>query len=167
MVSSEDYYDAIAEGYDSLHKEEQLKKILLVKKSGIIEPEDVTLDVGCGTGFSLDELGVKDIVGIEPSQGLISQYSGSKKILKGRAEDLPFDDSSFDLVVSFTAIQNFDDVRKGLLEIKRVGRYKFALTVLKKSPKINLVMREIENIFSENLGVEEIEEDKDIIFIIR
>ncbi|MFP4118565.1 MAG: class I SAM-dependent methyltransferase [Candidatus Woesearchaeota archaeon] len=161
-----DYYDSIASGYDELHKEEQLKKIALIDKAEIVTESDRLLDVGCGTGFSLDHFPVKEAVGIDPSQGLISQYEGEQKIMQGYAENLPFDDHSFDVVISLTAIQNFDDIEKGLLEMKRVGKDRFALTILKRSPSTNLTRAFVKEIF-EDYTVEELDEEKDIIFLIR
>ncbi|MFW5866062.1 MAG: class I SAM-dependent methyltransferase [Nanoarchaeota archaeon] len=161
-----DYYDSIASGYDELHKVEQFQKLAIIDKTGIVRDSDRLLDVGCGTGFSLDYFSVKEAIGIDPSQGLISQYKGKQTIMQGYAESLPFDDHSFDVVISLTAIQNFDDIEKGLLEMKRVGKDRFALTILKRSPSTNLMRDFVKEIF-ENHAIEEIEEEKDIIFLIR
>ena len=46
------YYDKIAKGYEELHKEEQLKKIKLIKTILKVNPTDKLLDVGCGTGLT-------------------------------------------------------------------------------------------------------------------
>ncbi|MCF7798301.1 methyltransferase domain-containing protein [Candidatus Woesearchaeota archaeon] len=159
------YYDDIAEGYDELHKEEQLAKLALVKDLDIIGPDDKLLDVGCGTGFSLDYFDVQKATGVDPAQKLIAQYTGNQKILLGSAEALPFDDHSFDVVISITAIQNFDNVRKGLAEMLRVGKERFVLTALKASPKIEQIEKVIDEIFA-NFNIESIEQDKDIIFSI-
>lgn len=160
------YYDNISEGYDTLHKEEQIKKLSLIADQDIIEASDSLLDVGCGTGFSLDYFDLKEATGIDPSQGLISQYKGDEKIMLGSAEELPFEDNSFDVVISVTAIQNFDDIKKGLEEIKRVGNDRFVLTFLKNSPKRD----EIKEIISYKFlpfHILELEEEKDIVFVIR
>ena len=168
MVDHVSYYNGIASGYDSLHKEEQLKKFQIVDDSGIIISSDNLLDVGCGTGFSLNYFKVKSATGIDPADKLVEQYFGSQKILVGPAEELPFEDSSFDVVVSFTAIQNFDDVRKGLSEIKRVGKNRFALTILKGVSFFDEIESTLREVFPDDaFSIEKIEEDKDYIFIIR
>ena len=114
-----DFYDHIATGYDELHSEEQLKKIHLLKQHLEVRPTDLLLDVGCGTGISTECWDCRKI-GIDPSLGLLKQKKAKEGFyLQARAENIPFKDNTFDVVVSVTAIQNFDDFRKGLDEIKR------------------------------------------------
>ena len=82
-------------------------------------------------------------------------------MLLGKAEEIDFPDKSFDIVISLTSIHNFDDIEEGLKEIERVGKDKFAFSVLKRSNKAG----EIEKIINKLFKVDEkVEEDKDIIF---
>ena len=162
----ENYYDSIAVGYDELHKEEQIKKLERIKHSGILKESDTLLDVGCGTGFSLDYFTVKKSIGIEPSPKLLEQYSGKSQTIIGIAEKLPFLDNQFDVVISVTAIQNFTDVQKGLSEMCRVGKNRFALSFLKKLSKTPLLEFELRSIFKD-FNIEKLEEEKDYIFIIK
>ena len=77
------------------------------------------------------------------------------------AENIPYPDDFFDIVVSVTAIQNFDDVEKGLNEIKRVCKNKVVLSFLKRSPKNEIISSMIKELFK----IEKvIEEEKDLIF---
>lgn len=160
------YYNQIAEGYDELHKEEQLKKLSVIKYSGIIHSTDLLLDVGCGTGFSLDYFVVKQSVGVEPAAKLLEQYKGVSQTIVGCAEKLPFSDNQFDVVISLTAIQNFSNVKQGLEEIRRVGKDRFALTFLKKLSKTPELEKELRSVF-EKFTIEKIEEEKDYIFLIK
>ncbi len=154
------YYDQIAPGYDELHREEQLKKLNFIAK--YIKLECNGLDVGCGTGVSTSFFNCK--VGVDPSEELLKiakkNYS-EIKFVKANAEKLPFKDNEFDFVVSITAIQNFDDIEKGLKEIKRVGK-KFVLSFLKKSGKREIIEKLIETIFDVK---KRIEEEKDIVYL--
>ena len=159
------YYDEISKTYDELHKEEQLAKIQIIFDEDLVKPQDKLLDVGCGTGFSLDCFECKEAIGIDPSEKLIQQYKGKHQVQVAQAEQLPFKDSQFDVVLSFTAIQNFDDIQKGLQEIKRVGKTKFGLTFLKRSMKAQIIEEIIEKVFSE-FNIKKIEQEKDFIFII-
>jgi ubiquinone/menaquinone biosynthesis C-methylase UbiE len=155
------YYDQISEGYDELHKEEQLKKLNIIKE--FIHPKkmDTLLDVGCGSGISTSFWDC-DATGLDPSVGLLKK-TGKGKYFNASAENIPFEDKSFDFVISITAIQNFTNIRKGLEEMKRVGKGKFAFSVLKKSIKIKIIDLLIKELFKVKHFIEE---DKDFIYII-
>jgi len=158
-----EYYDSISRGYDELHEEEQLKKCRLIAKHFNPEGREI-LDVGCGTGIAADFFKCK--AGIDPSEKLL-EIAGKKfpkiKFIKAGAEKIPFKDNEFDAVISLTAIQNFDDIEKGLGEIKRIAK-EFVLTFLKKSEKKEKIENEIKALFKIN---KIIEEDKDIIYFCR
>ncbi len=157
------YYNEIAEGYEELHKEEQLKKVNLIKNYLKPKKNDILLDVASGTGLTTEPWDCKRI-GIDPAIKLLERAGNKEKIkyVNAEAEHLPFKDKSFDIVISITAIQNFNDIEKGLKEIKRVGKDKFVLSALKKSGKIEKITESINKIFKPK---EIIEEEKDIIFI--
>ncbi|HJX05529.1 MAG TPA: methyltransferase domain-containing protein [Candidatus Nanoarchaeia archaeon] len=155
------YYDAISEGYEELHKEEQLKKVKLIISKLELNPTDTLLDVGCGTGLYLYLFKCK-VTGVDPAKKLIAKYKGKHRIILARAEELPFPNNSFDIVTSITTIHNFEDIEQGLREIKRVGRSRFVFSVLKRSSKLEQIERLIKELF----GIDEIiEEDKDLIFV--
>ncbi|MBN2111858.1 class I SAM-dependent methyltransferase [Candidatus Woesearchaeota archaeon] len=159
------YYDEIAKGYEELHGEEQEKKIAIIKNKLRLNPEDKLLDAGCGTGLTTRPWKCKRY-GIDPSKKLLEKArqkdpEGNYKLAP--AEKIPFEDNFFDIVISITAIQNFQDIEKGLREIKRVGRDKFVLSFLKKSEKRRMIELLINKIFDVK---EKVEEEKDIIFFI-
>ena len=159
------YYDSISSGYEELHKEEQEKKIRLIKDRVKVDASDKLLDVGCGTGLTTEPWECNRY-GIDPAPKLLERARSKNKIeyKLAPAEDIPYDDGFFDIVISITAIQNFEDIRKGLEEIKRVGKDKFVLSFLKKSSKKHKIISLIKTIFGAG---EYIEEEKDLIFIIR
>ncbi len=95
-----------------------------------IEPGHRILDVGCGKGFLLYEFtqavpGV-EVVGLDISDYAIEHAKEEvKPVLKqGHARELPFEDDSFDFVVSITTLHNLYlfDLMDALREIERVGR---------------------------------------------
>lgn len=160
------YYDEISQGYDELYEEEQKKKIELIKRKVNIAETDKLLDVGCGTGISTTGFGC-EAVGIDPSRELIEiakKKNPKAKYLVGRAEKLPFGDKNFDIVVSITSLQNFDNVEDALGEIKRVGKNKFVLSFLKKSEKSGRILGMIKEVFN---VVEIIQEEKDVIVVAK
>lgn len=151
------YYDFIAKGYNELHREEQSNKLLVIKNNININKKIRILDVGCGTGIS-SGFGCF-VVGIDPSIGLLKQ-NNNKKIL-GVAENLPFKNYSFDYVVSITSIHNFENIKKSINEIKRVGKENFVFSVFKNSKRFDF----IKNLIEKNFKIGKvIEESKDLIF---
>ncbi len=146
------YYDEIASGYDELHEEEQSKKVNLIIELLDIGEEKI-LDVGCGTAF-YSEL-FNDYTGIDNSEGMLKRSRAN--VFFGEAENLPFEDNSFDTVISVSALQNVENYEEAINEIKRVTNKKIAISVLKKSEKID----EIKKLLND---FETYEEDKDIIF---
>ena len=97
-----------------------------------LEPQQYerALDIGCGTGnhlLFLNKLGL-DINGVDASHYMIEiarNRLGARCTLKtGMAEDLPFDDNEFDLVVLINTLEFLDDPLKALREAGRVAKRK-------------------------------------------
>ena len=147
------YYDEISFGYDELHKEEQLKKVKIIIKELNITNEKV-LDVGCGTAFYADLF--EYYTGLDSSKGMLKKSKAN--VILGNAEELPFEENSFDVVISVTALHNVKDFKKAIKEMERVSKGKIAISILKKS-------KHFDEIKSELKSYKQIEEDKDIIFI--
>ncbi|MBW3003264.1 class I SAM-dependent methyltransferase [Candidatus Woesearchaeota archaeon] len=159
------YYDEISSGYNELHRDEQVKKIKLIKKELNVEKKHKLLDIGCGSGIAFEFFDCK-LFGIDPSLELIKQIPVGKIITKAAsAERIPFPDMYFDIIISVTAIQNFEDLDRGLTEIKRVAKPKaqIAISCLKKSSKLEEIREKIKEHFEIK---KEIEEEKDIIWIL-
>ena len=87
------------------------------------------LDVGCGGGFMAEALALRTakVAGLDPSSqairaaqahalanGLAIDYQ------TGRAEQLPFDDHSFDFVVCVDVLEHVDDLKQATSEMARV-----------------------------------------------
>ncbi len=87
------------------------------------------LDVGCGAGYSLMKAKIEfdcKVVGIDPEPGAhgVGRYTSeewkSLPIIQGSAENLPFDDNSFDVVYSSHVLEHVSSEKKTLEEIQRV-----------------------------------------------
>jgi len=153
------YYDEISTGYYELYGKEQNKKLAIILNHFKPKKTDRLLDVGCGSGLSTRVWKCKT-VGVDPSFKLLPK---GQYYINAEAEHLPFKDSSFDIVISVTALHNFHDIRKGLQEIKRVGKKRFIFSILKKTAKAEKIEKLIKEFFSVK---KIIIEDKDIIYFI-
>jgi len=103
---------------------------------GSLENKSV-LDVGCAKGFMLYDIKryspSTEIRGIDVSEYAINNAIPEIKenLMVADAKSLPFEDSSFDLVISINTIHNLDleDCKLALREITRVSRGNAFLTV--------------------------------------
>jgi len=100
-------------------------------------PTARVLDIGCGAGELLVKIGTAfpkaDIAGVDPSEPMVewskaavaplgADGSRTTRIERGHVEALPFDDDTFDVIVSTGSVKNWADRRQGLREIARVAR---------------------------------------------
>jgi len=83
------------------------------------------LDVGCGTGANLLMLSkYGDAEGVDVSEDALAfcRERGLGNVKLGAAEDLPYDDGTFDLVTALDVVEHLDDDLAGLREMRRVLR---------------------------------------------
>src|SRR5215216_2496292 len=88
-------------------------------------PSPRILDVGCGTGANLKMLAhYGKAEGIDISQQAIDFCGerGLQSVKLGAAEDLPYENDSFELVTALDVIEHLDDDVAGLREMRRVLR---------------------------------------------
>jgi ubiquinone/menaquinone biosynthesis C-methylase UbiE len=85
------------------------------------------LDVACGTGIltrTIAERGAS-VIGLDVNEGMLAVAARKAPQIEwrqGRAEALPFDDHTFDAVVSQFGLMFFEDRRAALREMMRVLR---------------------------------------------
>ncbi len=114
------------------------------------------LDIGCGTGRHLLmflEMGL-DITGIDPSPYMLDIARGKlghrADLHQGSAEDLPFEDNSFDIATLITSLEFADDAQKSLQEACRVAKDHIFLGVL-NCYAIKGIERRLRGIFSQSI----------------
>jgi ubiquinone/menaquinone biosynthesis C-methylase UbiE len=113
--------------------------------------------MGCGSGFALDYF--KNAVGIDNSIKLLKK--AKKPVVCCAAENLPFKDNSFDLVLCITAVHHFD-LKTAIPEMLRVCKKGFVISVLKRVKNKDQIFDLINKKFNVH---KELEEDKDIILL--
>ncbi len=87
------------------------------------------LNVGAGAGSY--EPRDREVVAVEPSPVMIAQRpAGAAPAIRGVAEDLPLEDGSVDATMGVFTMQHWDDVDRGLAEVRRVTRDRVILLTL-------------------------------------
>ena len=102
-----------------------------------LSEEASLLDVGCAKGFMLHDfkelMPNLTIAGIDISEYAIEHASELVKpfLRQGNAKDIPYEDNSFDLVISINTVHNLEieECKQALREIQRVTRKHAFITV--------------------------------------
>ncbi|MFN3772563.1 bifunctional demethylmenaquinone methyltransferase/2-methoxy-6-polyprenyl-1,4-benzoquinol methylase UbiE [Cloacibacterium normanense] len=145
----EDMFDNIAPKYDLLNhvlsmKIDVLWRNTLVKWMNKDAPKFV-LDVATGTGdlaIAVQKGTGAEVVGLDLSQQMlnvgidkIKKLNLDQKISmqKGDAENLPFEDNKFDAVSVAFGVRNFENLEKGLAELRRVVKENSSVYILEFS----------------------------------
>lgn len=126
-------------GYGGFHYNERFWKDVVpsFQQHYGLTGDSALLDVGCAKGFMISDF-ARDIPGIDVRGVDISEYAIQHakddvrdRVTVANAVDLPFEDNSFDLVISITTIHNLagDDLIASLREIMRVSRGSAYITV--------------------------------------
>lgn len=132
-----------AQRYDEWFQSEAGRSALEVEKDLLFRlwsPSNAqqVLEVGCGTGLFLEwfaQLG-HQVTGIDPSTSMLDiacrRLPGRVELDRGYAEDLPYEDGSFDTVALITVLEFADDPAGALREAIRVARGHVLLGVLNR-----------------------------------
>ncbi len=163
-------YDTIAKSYDELYGEEQLNKWKIIEENLDFSKFSNALDVGCGTGLITIRLAdrVHSVVGLDKSAEMIKLAEPRPNItyITADALDVPFDNNSFDLVVSVTVMQDVgkENWDKFISEIHRVTKKEAVVSILNRNKSLDELKSYFQKYF-EIIKVEE--EEKDYIFFLR
>ena len=127
-----DYWDGERQyGYGGYYYDGRWRPIAeaMVKHYGL-KSGDKILDIGCGKGYLLYEftqvLPDVEVAGIDISEYAITHAKPEirGRLQEGNATHLPWDDDTFDLVLSINTFHNFYnfELDRALREIERVGK---------------------------------------------
>jgi ubiquinone/menaquinone biosynthesis C-methylase UbiE len=119
-----------------------------LRRKLLAEARGRVLELGVGTGQSFPHYPEVDaLVGIEPSEPMLRR-ARERAVESGRdvtlveasAEELPFEDDSFDTVVTMAVLCTVDEPERSLQEIRRVlrpgGRFRFSEHVRSHDPRL-------------------------------
>lgn len=147
-------FDAIAPTYEFVNKVASGSRDAAWRREMVrlarIRPDDVLLDVACGTGdvaraFAAAEVRPKRIIGLDFAGGMLALAS-ARPITDGcfvqaDALQLPLADASVSLITCAFGIRNFNDLGAGLAEMARVLRLGGRAVVLEFGLPRNRLMR--------------------------
>ena len=128
--------------------EQQLMLKLLKPASG-----ESVLHIGCGTGLStlpLLELGL-NVTGLDPSPYMLDLSHATLghrvDLYRGYAEDLPFDDNSFNHAFFFITLEFVEDAAQAIAEACRVAKDKVFIGFLNRYA-LKGIQRRLEGLFT-------------------
>lgn len=135
-------------GIDILWRKKAIKQLKSLKPKLI-------LDIATGTGdLAIEALKLKPqkIIGVDISEGMLEV--GRKKMIElgvedqvemrlGDSEHLLFEDNKFDAVIVAFGVRNFENLEKGLADMKRVLRSGGKLVVLEFSKPTKFPMKQL------------------------
>ncbi len=134
-------YNETAWLYDRRYREIQNEKYSEILKKVRVNPYDVILDLGCGTGLFLEKLPKPNrVFGVDISKKMIDiarkrLANHNVHLVLADSDFLPFKDNIFTKLFSFTLLQNVEDPLITLREMVRVCQEDALLivTILEKS----------------------------------
>ena len=142
-------FDALSSNYDGLNRVISFgidikwrKKVLVLVAA---KNPDTILDIATGTGdlaILMTKTSAKTIIGLDLSAGMLEvgktkiedkKLSDKIEMVLGDSENIPYNDNHFDAITVAFGIRNFENLEKGLSEIKRVLKPNGIFVVLETS----------------------------------
>jgi ubiquinone/menaquinone biosynthesis C-methylase UbiE len=149
MSSSRDQFNKQAALYATSPVHRFGPSLAVLVEMAAPESSDLVLDIATGTGNTALTLAplVRRVIGVDVAAAMLDQARSraeaeniqNVEFVSGQAEDLPFSDPEFSLVISRHAPHHFHDLEKFLREVRRVlkpgGRFVVA-DQISPSPQI-------------------------------
>ncbi|MBF4985422.1 bifunctional demethylmenaquinone methyltransferase/2-methoxy-6-polyprenyl-1,4-benzoquinol methylase UbiE [Nonlabens mediterrranea] len=143
-------FDTISGEYDGLNRMislglDQKWRANVVDMVAATNPDSI-MDIATGTGDLVIQMAQKTsasrLIGLDISSGMLEvgkikvkkeELDNRIEMVLGDSEDLPFEDNSIDAVTVSYGVRNFEDLEKGLSEIRRVLKPQGILVILETS----------------------------------
>ena len=135
--------------YDRFMQDAQEAGLAAMRQQLLADAHGDVLEIGAGTGLNLAHYGsdVRTLTLTEPESPMLrrlerraAELAPEATVLRAPAEDLPFEDASFDTVVSTLVLCGVDDQPRAVREIRRVlrpdGQFLFFEHLRSADPKI-------------------------------
>ena len=135
--------------YDRMSRKSEKSGVGAMRDELLADADGRVLEIGSGTGMNLQHYGpgIESLVVTEPESAMLRRLERKvqeqlprAEVQQASAEDLPFEDGSFDAVVSTLVLCGVDDQARALREARRVlrpgGRLLFLEHVRSTDPSV-------------------------------
>jgi SAM-dependent methyltransferase len=138
-------YDSIGERYTAVRREDPR---IAARIHAALGDARTVVNVGAGTGaYEPTDL---EVTAVEPSKVMIAQRpEGAAPVVRAFAEQLPFEDGSFDAAMVVLSDHHWADHERGLAELRRVARRVVLFTWEPASSRDTWVVRDYFPCFEE------------------
>jgi len=127
-------YDRTGQGYAAVRRADP--RIAARVEASLGDARSV-LNVGAGAGSY--EPADREVTAVEPSRLMISQRPpGAAPAVQASAEELPFEDDSFDAAMAMITVHHWRDLEAGLGEMARVARRRVVVLSFDPAPLADL-----------------------------
>jgi SAM-dependent methyltransferase len=131
---SEAAYDRMGIGYRQVRRPDPR---IAARIEAALGDARTVLNVGAGSG-SYEPAG-RAVTAVEPSRVMIDQRpAGAAPVVRASAEELPFEDDSFDAAMAIITVHHWADLAAGLAEMKRVARGRVVVLTFDPPPLADL-----------------------------
>lgn len=121
----------MAPAYDKMMRGSEEAGVRELRQGLVADASGRVLEIGAGTGLNLPhyDSSIESLVLTEPQapmlrrlQRAVHEHAPQAQVLRAPAEDLPFEDASFDTVVTTLVLCGVDDQPRAVREARRVLR---------------------------------------------
>jgi SAM-dependent methyltransferase len=154
-------YDAIAGRYDrrySLYDYDGVREAILSFLGSAVLP--AILEVGCGTGHWLKAMAERAhlVAGMDLSAQMLARARPAApraRLVRGRSEQAPWRDASFDRIVCVNALHHFNDRDQFFTEARRLLRAGGGLLTVGLDPHTTRDQWWVYDYFPETVGIDQ------------
>jgi demethylmenaquinone methyltransferase/2-methoxy-6-polyprenyl-1,4-benzoquinol methylase len=156
-------FDSISGKYDFLNHFLSLGIDIRWRKKAVkllaADKPKLILDIATGTGdFAIETLSLKPekVIGVDISEGMLEVgrkkmkargYDAIIEMRSGDSENLPFEENKFDAVIVAFGVRNFENLEKGLADMRRVLKEGGRVVVLEFSKPRSFPFKQLYNFY--------------------
>ncbi len=156
-------FDSISGKYDFLNHFLSLGIDIRWRKKAVkllaADKPKLILDIATGTGdFAIETLSLnpEKVIGVDISEGMLEVgrkkmkargYDAIIEMRSGDSENLPFEENKFDAVIVAFGVRNFENLEKGLTDMRRVLKEGGRVVVLEFSKPRSFPFKQLYNFY--------------------